>query len=161
MSGNVAFGLSLRHSERLSGSQRRERIHHALQLVGLQIHPETTPAHLSGGMAQRVALARVLVRKPRLLLLDEPFSALDAITRAEMQELLLRITEQTGAGMLIVTHDVDEAIQLGDRILLMRAKPGSIEREWIGRRGASEQKRTELRTEILIELSEILKSRSS
>lgn len=160
VSGNVAFGLSLRHSERLSGSQRRERIHHALQLVGLQIHPETTPAHLSGGMAQRVALARVLVRKPRLLLLDEPFSALDAITRAEMQELLLRITEQTGAGMLIVTHDVDEAIQLGDRILLMRAKPGSIEREWIGRRGASEQKRTELRTEILIELSEILKSRS-
>lgn len=160
VSGNVAFGLSLRHSERLSASQRRERIHQALQLVGLQSHPEAMPAHLSGGMAQRVALARVLVRNPRLLLLDEPFSALDAITRAEMQELLLRITERTGAGMLIVTHDVDEAIQLGDRILLMRARPGSIEREWSGRRGAAEQERTELRTEILIELSEILKSRS-
>lgn len=161
VSGNVAFGLSLRHSERLSASQRRERIHLALRLVGLQIHPETTPAHLSGGMAQRVALARVLVRNPRLLLLDEPFSALDAITRAEMQELLLRITEQTGAGMLIVTHDVDEAIQLGDRILLMRARPGSIEREWSGRRGAPEHERTDFRREILMELTEILKPGSS
>lgn len=161
VSGNVAFGLSLRHSERLSASQRRERIHQALQLVGLQSHPEATPAHLSGGMAQRVALARVLVRNPRLLLLDEPFSALDAITRAEMQELLLRITEQTGAGMLVVTHDVDEAIQVGDRILLMRAKPGSIEREWSGRRGASEHERTDFRREILMELSEILKPGSS
>lgn len=158
--GNVEFGLSLRHSERLSASQRRERIQRTLQLVGLQIDPETTPDHLSGGMAQRVALARVLVRNPLLLLLDEPFSALDAITRAEMQELLLRITEQTGAGMLIVTHDVDEAIQLGDRILLMRAKPGSIEREWSGRRAADEQERHALRREILKELSDLLKSRS-
>jgi NitT/TauT family transport system ATP-binding protein len=158
--GNVAFGLTLRHSERLSSSQRRERIQRTLQLVGLQIDPETMPAHLSGGMAQRVALARVLVRHPRLLLLDEPFSALDAITRAEMQELLLRITAQTGAGMLIVTHDVDEAIQLGDRILLMRAKPGAVEREWIGRRAAHEQERHALRREILKELSDILKSRS-
>lgn len=160
VSGNVAFGLTLRHSERLSAGQRRERIQWALQLVGLQIAPETTPAHLSGGMAQRVALARVLVRNPRLLLLDEPFSALDAITRAEMQELLLRISEQTGAGMLIVTHDVEEAIQLGDRILLMRARPGSIAREWCGRRGAAEQERTTLRQDILLEMSELLKPRS-
>jgi NitT/TauT family transport system ATP-binding protein len=158
--GNVAFGLTLRHSERLSASHRHERIQRTLRLVGLQIHPETTPAHLSGGMAQRVSLARVLVRNPRLLLLDEPFSALDAITRAEMQELLLRITKQTGAGMLIVTHDVDEAIQLGDRILLMRAKPGSIEREWIGRRDAIGEQRNSLRREILKELSDILQSRS-
>jgi NitT/TauT family transport system ATP-binding protein len=158
--GNVEFGLTLRHSERLSSSQRRERIQRSLRLVGLQINPETMPAHLSGGMAQRVALARVLVRNPRLLLLDEPFSALDAITRAEMGELLLRITEQTGAGMLIVTHDVDEAIQLGDRILLMRAKPGAIEREWIGRRAADEQERNALRSDILKKLSDILKSRS-
>jgi NitT/TauT family transport system ATP-binding protein len=158
--GNVEFGLTLRRSERLSSSQRSERIQRILQLVGLQIDPETAPAHLSGGMAQRVALARVLVRNPRLLLLDEPFCALDAVTRAEMQELLLRITEQTGAGVLIVTHDVDEAIQLGDRILLMRAKPGAIEREWIGRRAADEQERNALRREILNELSDILKSRS-
>lgn len=158
--GNVEFGLTLRHSERLSAGQRHERIQRSLQLVGLQIDPETKPAHLSGGMAQRVALARVLVRNPRLLLLDEPFSALDAITRAEMQALLLRITAQTGAGMLLITHDVEEAIQLGDRILLMRAKPGSIEREWIGRRDAEEQERNALRREILKELSDILNSRS-
>lgn len=158
--GNVEFGLTLRHSERLSASQRRERIQRSLQLVGLQIDPETSPAHLSGGMAQRVALARVLVRNPRLLLLDEPFSALDAITRAEMQELLLRITQETGTGMLIVTHDVDEAIQLADRILLMRAKPGAIQREWIGRRGGEDEERQTLRREILQELSDILKSRS-
>lgn len=158
--GNVEFGLTLRHSERLSASQRRDRIQRTLQLVGLQIDPETRPAHLSGGMAQRVALARVLVRNPRLLLLDEPFSALDAITRAEMQELLLRITAQTAAGMLIVTHDVEEAIQLGDRILLMRAKPGTIEREWTGRRAVAEQERHALRREILKELGDILNSRS-
>jgi NitT/TauT family transport system ATP-binding protein len=158
--GNIEFGLTLRHSERLSASQRNERIQRTLQLVGLKIHSETSPAHLSGGMAQRVALARVLVRNPRLLLLDEPFSALDAITRAEMQELLLRITNQTGAGMLIVTHDVDEAIQLGDRILLMRAEPGSIECEWSGRREANEQERNVLRRAILQQMGDLLQSRS-
>lgn len=157
---NVEFGLTLRHSERLSSSQRRERIEQILQRVGLQIDPETTPAHLSGGMAQRVALARVLVRHPQLLLLDEPFSALDAVTRAEMQELLVRIVQQTGMGILIVTHDVDEAIQLGDRILLMRTHPGTIDRQWSGRRGAPEQDRSALRQEVLGSLSSILQSRS-
>jgi NitT/TauT family transport system ATP-binding protein len=157
---NVEFGLTLRHSERLSSGQRRERIEQTLKMVGLQIDPETIPAHLSGGMAQRVALARVLVRHPQLLLLDEPFSALDAVTRAEMQELLVRIVQQTGMGILIVTHDVDEAIQLGDRILLMRTHPGTIDRQWSGRRGAPEQDRTALRQEVLEALSSILKSRS-
>ena len=132
--GNVEFGLTLRHSERLS--------------------------HLSGGMAQRVALARVLVRKPHLLLLDEPFSALDAVTRAEMQELLVQIVQQTGTGILIVTHDVDEAIQLGDRILLMRTHPGTIDREWLGRRGQPEHQRNALKEEVMEVLSSILKSRS-
>jgi NitT/TauT family transport system ATP-binding protein len=158
--GNVAFGLTLRHSERLSASQRRERIQSTLDLVGLQLDPETTPAHLSGGMAQRVALARVLVRNPRVLLLDEPFSALDAVTRAEMQLLLLRIVAEFSTGILIVTHDVEEAIQLGDRILLMRPEPGTIEREWFVGRGTQEQKRSVLRREVLDGLSKILKSRS-
>jgi len=111
-------------------------------------------------MAQRVALARVLVRNPKLLLLDEPFSALDAITRSEMQSLLLRIAQQTEAGVLIVTHDVDEAIQLGDRILLMRTSPGSIEREWSGRREAQAHEQQVLRTDILRHLGDILQSRS-
>jgi NitT/TauT family transport system ATP-binding protein len=158
--GNVGFGLTLRHSERLSASQRRERIQSTLDLVGLQLDPETTPAHLSGGMAQRVALARVLVRNPRVLLLDEPFSALDAVTRAEMQQLLLHIVDKLGTGILIVTHDVDEAIHLGDRILLMRPKPGTIEREWFAGRGAQGKSRDMLRREVIDGLSEILKSRS-
>lgn len=158
--GNIEFGLTLRHSEPLSAGQRRERIQRTLQLVGLAIDPETIPAHLSGGMAQRVALARVLVRNPHLLLLDEPFSALDAVTRAEMQTLLVQVVQQTGTGILIVTHDVDEAIQLGDRILLMRRQPGAIEREWRGRRDQPEQDRKALRQDLLNALSRILKSRS-
>lgn len=157
---NVELGLTLRHSEPLSIGQRRKRVQQTLQMVGLQINPEATPAHLSGGMAQRVALARVLVRHPQLLLLDEPFSALDAVTRAEMQALLVSIVQQTGMGILIVTHDVDEAIQLGDRILLMRTHPGTIEREWNGRKGVPEQDRIALRQEVLGALSTILKARS-
>jgi NitT/TauT family transport system ATP-binding protein len=158
--GNVAFGLTLRHSERLSTSQRRERIQRSLQLVGLQIDPETSPAHLSGGMAQRVALARVLVRNPQLLLLDEPFSALDAVTRGEMQQLLVQIVQTTGSGVLIVTHDVDEAIHLGDRILLMRTHPGTIDREWSGRRGESAHHRATLKQAVLDALGAILNSRA-
>jgi NitT/TauT family transport system ATP-binding protein len=153
---NVEFGLTLRHSERLSAFQRRERIQRALELVGLRIDPETAPRQLSGGMAQRVALARVLVRNPHLLLLDEPFSALDAITRAEMQGVLGLIVLQRSLGVLIVTHDIDEAILLGDRILLMHAHPGRIEREWSGRRSESEQSRLELRHDLLEALSSIL-----
>ena len=172
--GNVEFGLTLRHSEKLPGVERRQRIQTALDLVGLPIDPETRPAHLSGGMAQRVALARVLVRQPRLLLLDEPFSALDAVTRAEMQELLLQIVQQTGAGALIVSHDVDEAIQLGDRILLMQTQPGTIEHEWLGLRGHDRHDdellrhdlrrhdlKLDLRRQLLAALSDSLKSRSA
>lgn len=157
--GNIEFGLTLRHSERLSGTERQERIQRALQLVGLAISPESKPHHLSGGMAQRVALARVLVRQPRLLLLDEPFSALDAVTRSEMQSLLLQIVQQTNAGVLMVTHDVEEAIQLGDRILLMQSNPGMIEHEWPGRRGDDDQQRHRLRLELLTALGDIVKSR--
>lgn len=157
--GNIEFGLTLRHSERLSGTERQERIQHALQLVGLAIGPECKPHHLSGGMAQRVALARVLVRQPRLLLLDEPFSALDAVTRSEMQSLLLQIVQQTNAGVLMVTHDVEEAIHLGDRILLMQSNPGMIEHEWPGRRGDDDQQRQRLRLELLTALGDIVKSR--
>jgi NitT/TauT family transport system ATP-binding protein len=156
--GNVEFGLTLRHSERLSPRQRKERIQRTLRLVGLEIDPETATAHLSGGMAQRVALARVLVRNPCLLLLDEPFSALDAVTRSAMQNLLLRIVNQTGMGILMVTHDVDEAIQLGDRILLMRTQPGTIERQWSCGRGQSEHGQSALRRDVLDALTTILQS---
>jgi NitT/TauT family transport system ATP-binding protein len=153
---NVEFGLTLRHSEPLSRLERHERILEALELVGLRHHPSTLPSHLSGGMAQRVALARVLVKRPRLLLLDEPFSALDAVTRAEMQALLHSIVARLGTGVLIVTHDVDEALALGDRILLMKPHPGQIHRDWPGVPAHDQLARLELRHHILRELSAIL-----
>lgn len=153
---NVGFGLTLRHSEPLSAGERRGRIEETLALVGLRDHGELSPHQLSGGMAQRAALARVLVRRPRLLLLDEPFSALDAITRAEMQQLVRSIVATTGSGVLLITHDVDEALRLGDRVLLMNRHPGRIQRSWKleGALGAADI--AIARVEILAELSAIL-----
>lgn len=153
---NVGFGLTLRHSEPLSAGERRGRIEEALALVGLRDHRELSPHQLSGGMAQRAALARVLVRRPRLLLLDEPFSALDAITRAEMQQLVRSIVATTGSGVLLITHDVDEALLLGDRVLLMNRHPGRIQRSWElqGALGAVDTATS--KAEILAELSAIL-----
>jgi NitT/TauT family transport system ATP-binding protein len=154
---NVGFGLSLKHSEPLSRRQRHDRILEALDLVGLGAHAAKAPAQLSGGMGQRVALARVLVRRPRLLLLDEPFSALDAVTRTDMQGLLRSIVARIGTGVLIVTHDVDEALALGDRILLMRSQPGQIHSQWTGVRALDDRERLDLRQDILRQLSDILK----
>lgn len=162
VAGNVEFGLTLRHSERLTRPQRRARIQEALEVVGLGAHGSRDPAELSGGMAQRAALARALVRRPRLLLLDEPFSALDAVTRAEMQALLRQVVAHYGTGVLIVTHDVDEALSLGDRILLMGTHPGCVHREWSGVEAAAPAadlpRQAALRAEILAELSAILRS---
>jgi NitT/TauT family transport system ATP-binding protein len=153
---NVGFGLSLKHSEPLSRRQRHDRIEEALDLVGMGAHAAKAPAQLSGGMGQRVALARVLVRRPRLLLLDEPFSALDAVTRADMQGLVHSIVARIGTGVLIVTHDVDEALALGDRILLMRSQPGQIHSQWTGVRALDDRERLDLRRDILRQLSDIL-----
>jgi NitT/TauT family transport system ATP-binding protein len=153
---NVGFGLSLKHSEPLSRRQRHDRIEEALDLVGMGAHAAKAPAQLSGGMGQRVALARVLVRRPRLLLLDEPFSALDAVTRADMQGLVHNIVARIGTGVLIVTHDVDEALALGDRILLMRSQPGQIHSQWTGVRALDDRERLDLRRDILRQLSDIL-----
>jgi len=153
---NVGFGLTLRHSEPLSAGERRGRIEEALALVGLRDHADRSPAQLSGGMAQRVALARVLVRRPGLLLLDEPFSALDAITRAEMQQLLRWIVATTGSGVLLITHDVDEALVLGDRVLLMNRHPGRIQRSWDIRGGPGTEGTATSKAEILAELTAIL-----
>jgi NitT/TauT family transport system ATP-binding protein len=127
---NVAFGLQLRHMPRLSRIEQYDRIAEAITSVGLQGFERTYPHQLSGGMAQRVALARSLARQPKLLLLDEPFSALDAITRLEMQKLLLQVISQHQSTVLLVTHDIDEALLLSDRILLMSHRPGRIHREW-------------------------------
>lgn len=161
---NIAFGLQLKHMPQLSHSDLRSRIGTAIASVQLQGFERSYPHQLSGGMAQRVALARSLARHPRLLLLDEPFSALDAITRLEMQKLLLQVMQQHHSTVLLVTHDIDEALLLGDRVILMNRHPGRIHREWIisqpKPRFQQAHLLTQLRLEILTELSALISSNS-
>ncbi len=108
---------------------RDPRVAPRLAEVGLAAHAHTLPGALSGGMAQRAALARGLFTQPEWLLLDEPFSAVDAITRMRLQALLLALVERHRTGVLVVTHDLDEALYLSDRVLLLAAHPGRIEQE--------------------------------
>jgi len=108
--------------------QKRHEVEAFLRLVGLETFADVYPHQLSGGMAQRVALARALVNHPRVLLLDEPLGALDAFTRMRMQDEVLRLWEARGTTMLLVTHDIDEAIYMSDRIVIMTPRPGRIER---------------------------------
>ena len=120
--GNVEFGLRMR------GIPRRERDQRArqyLELVGLTGQEHKHPTELSGGMKQRIQIARVLANEPQMLLMDEPFAALDAHTRADMQRELKRICRATGKTVLFITHDIDEAIILADRIGVMHAGPAS------------------------------------
>lgn len=124
---NVAFALKKETS--LSKADKKEKAFHFLKLVGLEGFEHHYPSQMSGGMQQRVAIARALVYKPSLLLMDEPFGALDAQTRKEMQELLLHVWEEEKCSVLFVTHDVDEAVYLSDRIYVMSARPGKIAKE--------------------------------
>jgi nitrate/nitrite transport system ATP-binding protein len=103
----------------------RERTHEALELVGLAHAEQKYPHEISGGMKQRVGIARALAIEPKVLLLDEPFGALDALTRATLQDELMRIVEKTGATVLMVTHDVDEAVLLSDRVVMMTNGPAA------------------------------------
>ncbi|MBD2552439.1 ABC transporter ATP-binding protein [Limnothrix sp. FACHB-881] len=128
---NITWGLKLRRMPTIAKAVARSRAAEALASVGLGGVERAYPHQLSGGMAQRVALARALVRQPELLLLDEPFSALDAITRRSMQALLLQAIARYPAAVLMVTHDIDEALALGDRVVLMDRNPGRIRRQWI------------------------------
>jgi sulfonate transport system ATP-binding protein len=99
--------------------------------VGLSGYAEALPKHLSGGQAQRVAIARGLFTRPRVLLLDEPFSAVDAFTRMKLQELLIGVARQHGLTVVIVTHDIDEALYLSDRVVLMGSEAGRIAEEYV------------------------------
>jgi len=127
---NVGFGLDFKHQPSISANERQQRIATAIEAVGLRGRELAFPAQLSGGMAQRVAIARALARQPELLFADEPFSALDAITRAEMQTLLTSLVQRWHTAVLLVTHDIDEAILMADRIVLMSGQPGRILHEW-------------------------------
>ncbi|MBN9656329.1 ABC transporter ATP-binding protein [Halobacillus sp. GSS1] len=145
---NVTFGFS-----------KKEKRSHALELietVGLQGFEEHFPKDLSGGMAQRTAIARSLLSQPDILLLDEPFSALDAFTKMQLQDLLLSIWEKRQTTTLLVTHDIDEALYLCDRIVIMRGQPGQIESEiFINRpkpRKRGDAHLGELKEEVLKEL---------
>jgi sulfonate transport system ATP-binding protein len=121
VAGNVGFGLGERPRP-----ERAERVAAALKRVGLADKASVWPRELSGGQAQRVAIARALVPRPEVLLLDEPFSALDAFTRTDLQDHLLDLWTDAKPTLILVTHDVEEAIVLADRILVMGARPGRI-----------------------------------
>lgn len=121
--GNVEFAL---REEKLSKSERISRAREQLALVGLAGFENSYPGQLSGGMQQRVAIARSLSYRPRILLMDEPFGALDALTRREMQTLLTHIWEQYRLTVLMITHDIDEAIFTSDRVIVMTPRPGRV-----------------------------------
>jgi sulfonate transport system ATP-binding protein len=116
---NISFDLG-------DARRHRERVDELLREVGLEGRGDSLPKHLSGGQAQRVAIARGLFTQPKVLLLDEPFSAVDAFTRMKLQDLLLQLAQAHGVSVLMVTHDIGEAVQLSDRVLVMDADPGTV-----------------------------------
>jgi len=126
VAGNVAWGLE---SQGLPRAKVEQSVEKHLAMIGLTDFRDHYPAELSGGMKQRVALARVLAFDPAVLLMDEPFGALDAQTRESMQEELTRLWERTGKTIVFVTHDIEEAVYLGDRVVVLTARPGRIREE--------------------------------
>jgi NitT/TauT family transport system ATP-binding protein len=155
---NVGFGLDFACRPDESRDGRAARIDKALEQVGLSADAKKKPAALSGGMAQRVALARALARDPEIIYLDEPFSALDAITRESMQDLLLDLAQQQQSAALLVTHDIDEALRIGHRVLLLAGAPARIVGEWRPGGSAPRKHRSSalnaIREEILYSLSD-------
>jgi len=149
--GNIGFGLG-----KLPAADRRERIAHYVRLVGLSGFETAYPQELSGGMKQRVEVARALAVNPDMLYLDEPFGALDSITRLVMRSELLRIWGEEKKTILFVTHDIDESVQLADRVVVMSSRPATIRRiveiDLPHPRDLSSRRYLELRDSILSEI---------
>ena len=124
---NVDFGLRMRGAD---DTQTSAKVENWLDTVGLQGFGDTPTYQLSGGMQQRVALARCLVNDPSLILMDEPLGALDALTREKMQSLILELWKKTGKTIIVITHSVEEALLLGERLFVMAPRPGRIHREY-------------------------------
>ena len=124
---NVNFGLRMKNAEQ---SEIVEKVEEWLEIVGLQGFGDTPTYQSSGGMQQRVALARCLINNPDLILMDEPLGALDALTREKMQSLVLKIWKETGKTIMIITHSVEEALLLGERLFVMAPRPGRLHKEY-------------------------------
>lgn len=123
---NVELGLE---GEKISSDAKKSRVLDALKLVGLEKHLHQFPHELSGGMQQRVAIARAFAMQPDVILMDEPFAALDTFNRYHLQDELIRIQSQKKTTILLVTHDIDEAVYLSDRVLIMSSHPGKVYKE--------------------------------
>lgn len=119
---NIALGLE----RKLPAEERNERVAQALELVGLTANAQDYPWQLSGGMQQRVQIARALAMRPRVLLMDEPFGSLDAMTKSSLQDELHSVHDKTGTTVIFITHDIEEAVYLSDRILILTGRPGGI-----------------------------------
>ncbi len=154
---NVDFGLRMKNTDRAESQRLVEKW---LDIVGLQGFGDTPTYQLSGGMQQRVALARCLVNDPDVILMDEPLGALDALTREKMQSLVLELWKETGKTIMIITHSVEEALLLGERLFVMAPRPGRVHKEYrlpFAERGLTESLRdikqdeqfSEVREEIL------------
>jgi len=157
VSKNVDFGLRMKNTDQVESNKLVEKW---LDIVGLQGFGETPTYQLSGGMQQRVALARCLVNNPDVILMDEPLGALDALTREKMQSLVLELWKETGKTIMIITHSVEEALLLGERLFVMAPRPGRVHKEYdlpFAERGLTEALReikqdhyfSEVREEIL------------
>ena len=124
---NVNFGLRMKKAD---PTETAKKVEEWLEIVGLQGFGETPTYQLSGGMQQRVALARCLINDPDLILMDEPLGALDALTREKMQSLVIKIWKETGKTIMIITHSVEEALLLGERLFVMAPRPGRLHKEY-------------------------------
>ncbi|MEE9615257.1 MAG: ABC transporter ATP-binding protein [Thermodesulfobacteriota bacterium] len=151
---NISFGLKINKAD---GKRDQERVSHYIALVGLQGFEKYYPKDLSGGMKQRVAIARTLTNEPELLLMDEPFGALDAQTRWQMQDLILKVRTEQKMTVVYVTHDVEEAVYLGDRISVFSPRPARLIKEFIVPFGKERTHEVKNRTEFFTLQNDIMK----